>query len=84
MMPSVRTLESQVLSDGDQAAPQIDADVICLSNLLFGRHGIRRHREIDELGRGCGDQGYEPPDEIARFGALGLGHTLALGTVWPS
>ena len=42
------------------------------SDLLFGCSGIRRAREIDELGRGCGDQGNAPPDEIARFGALGL------------
>ena len=36
--------------------------------------GIRRHGAVDELGRGCGNQGNAPTDEIARFDILDLGH----------
>jgi hypothetical protein len=78
-MPSVRTLESQVLSNGDQAVPQIDADVVCFRHLLFGGLSITRHREVDELGRGGSDQGNAPTNEMMR-GFVFL--ALAIRSLW--
>ena len=57
-LPPGRTVawfsDLQIVADRNEAVPQLIADVVRFRYLIFGRPGIRRHREVDELGWGGG------------------------------
>jgi hypothetical protein len=72
----------KVLAYRHETIAQGIADVVRFRHLLFRSLGVGRHREVDELGGGGGDQADAPPDEVVtRFGLLSFGHAPSLGAV---